>query len=148
MTDALASRPARPEDIDWLLALRLATMSEHFARSGQDLDDAEQLARVKHRFDAVRVLSRDGRDVGMTKILREGALWHLVQIQIVPEAQGQGLGSAVIGELLAEAEGAGAAVSLQVLKVNPAQRLYQRLGFVITDDTGHSYEMRAACGSA
>lgn len=117
-------------------------MSEHFTRAGQTLSAAEQMARLQHRFDAVRVLSRDGRDVGMTKILREGDVWHLVQIQIVPALQGTGLGGAVIRNLLEEAARAGVAVSLQVLKVNPARRLYERLGFTITADTGHSYEMR------
>lgn len=139
---APGSRPATEADVDWLLALRLDTMSDHFRRAGLALSEADQLARLRQRFDAVRVLTLDGRDVGMIKVVREPALWHLVQVQIAPEAQGAGLGRAVIEDLLADAAEAGVAVSLHVLKVNPARRLYERLGFRICGDAGDSYLMQ------
>ncbi len=33
-------------------------------------------------------------------------------------------------------------LKLNVLKANPARRLYERLGFAIVADTAHGFEMR------
>lgn len=44
--------------------------------------------------------------------------------------------------VLREAGQAGVAVELSVLKVNPARRLYERLGFVQVSEGEHSYLMR------
>ena len=46
--------------------------------------------------------------------------------------QGRGIGAAVLRRLLAEADAAGRAVRLGVLKGSPAARLYERHGFVWT----------------
>jgi len=44
---------------------------------------------------------------------------------------------------LEEARHTGQSVGLQVLKVNPARSLYERLGFLLTDETATYYLMRA-----
>jgi len=41
-----------------------------------------------------------------------------------------------------EARDAGASLKLDVLKANPARRLYERLGFTVIADTAHLFEMR------
>lgn len=139
----LGSRPASDHDLDWLLNLRLRTMSAYLEASGDTLSTADQLSRITWRFDAIRVLTLAGEPVGMSKILREPPIWKLVQIQCLPEHQGTGIGTRVITDLLAEAAAAGCAVELSVLKVNPARGLYQRLGFEITEEKSHSFTMRA-----
>jgi phosphoribosyl 1,2-cyclic phosphodiesterase len=47
-------------------------------------------------------------------------------------------------ELLAEARTAGLPVRLRVFRVNPAQRLYRRLGFVVTGETETHVQMEHA----
>ena len=74
-------------------------------------------------------MSRDGKD------------WHLIQIQMKPVFQGQGLGTQLIQTVIHEARSAGASLSLNVLKANPALRLYERLGFVVVEDAPHAYGM-------
>jgi ribosomal protein S18 acetylase RimI-like enzyme len=63
-----------------------------------------------------------------------------------PTAQGRGIGTALLTRLLAAARGRYPAVSLNVRATNPAQRLYQRCGFVVVDTItnrvgGVSYNM-------
>lgn len=140
--DDLSERGASPDDVEWLVDLRLATMSEHFRRSGQVLSVADQRGRVLQEFSSIRIVQLGGLDVGMMKVVRSPDVWHLVQIQLLPQYQGRGLGSSLVGGLLKDARRAGVAVSLHVLKVNPAKRLYERLGFQVVSDLGHSYEMR------
>ena len=64
-------------------------------------------------------------------------------IEILPEYQNRGVGSAVIRDVLAQAQAEGLPVGLQVLKVNPARRLYERLGFNVVGETATHYLMRA-----
>ncbi len=82
-----------------------------------------------YRLDCARIVVCDGAEVGLLKVDREREPWELIQIQLLPACRGQGLGETLIRDLLAEAATAGADVELSVLKGNPAQRLYARLGF-------------------
>lgn len=142
ISDELSERDPSPEDVDWLVELRLATMREHFERSGQMLSSADQRSRVLQDFSSIRILQSGDLDVGMMKVVRSPEVWRLVQIQLLPQYQRRGLGAFLVGGLLKDARRAGVAVSLHVLKVNPARRLYERLGFQVVSDHGHSYEMR------
>ena len=55
--------------------------------------------------------------------------------------RGTGMGTALLKDLLAEAERAGKPVRLQVLKTNRAIRLYARLGFAITGESPTHLQM-------
>jgi len=70
----------------------------------------------------------------------------LADIEILPEWRGRGLGTAIVGAILADATTRGLPTSLQVLKVNPARRLYARLGFRVVAQTPTHYVMRAGPG--
>lgn len=140
----LTRRPATAADVPFLLELRRLTMDAHLAAAGLSLSDANHLQRVEVDFDAARVLEQDGRPVGLLKLARRGLEWELVQIQLAPALQGGGHGRALLEELIAEARQAGATVRLSVLKVNPARRLYERLGFVVETENEHSFGM--VCG--
>ena len=73
----------------------------------------------------------DGQDVGLISVERRPAQLFLATIEILPEYQNRGVGSAVLMAVLAQAQAEGLPVGLQVLKVNPARRLYERLGFSV-----------------
>ena len=113
-------RPAREADLPFLRALRAQSMREHLENSGLAYDEAAQEARILDRFNCARIVVCDGADVGLFKVCREGSPWEL--IQLLPAAQGRGLGAALIRDLLADAAAAaaGVAVELSVLKANPA----------------------------
>ena len=57
-------------------------------------------------------------------------------IAVDPAHTGQGIGGALLTELLLDAERMFAAVSLSVRDDNPARRLYERFGFRPVDDRG------------
>ena len=62
-------------------------------------------------------------------------------MQILPGYQGRGIGGGVIRAVLVQARQARVAVSLRVLRGNPAMRLYERLGFQITAESGIEFNM-------
>jgi len=129
----LQRRPATEADIPFLVALREQTMDVHLAASGVDIRSgdpgAARLERVRQRFDCAEILLLDGEPVGLVKVVKAPGCWKLQQIQLGPRLQGQGYGRELIEQLVADAGAAGADVSLNVLKANPAKRLYERLGF-------------------
>jgi ribosomal protein S18 acetylase RimI-like enzyme len=61
---------------------------------------------------------------------------RLVDIALLPEFRGQGIGGKIIKDLISEAENKRLPLTLTVLKTNDgALRLYQRLGFIsVADD--------------
>jgi ribosomal protein S18 acetylase RimI-like enzyme len=56
--------------------------------------------------------------------------------------RGHGIGTAVMHRIIDEASTAALAVTLGVVKTNPALRLYGRLGFRITHEDERKYYMR------
>jgi ribosomal protein S18 acetylase RimI-like enzyme len=81
--------------------------------------------------------------VGVLQVKRTEAEVVLQNIRIAPAWQRRGLGTAIIQDILGEARYDGLPVALRVLKVNPARRLYERLGFAVTGETPTHYKMRA-----
>jgi ribosomal protein S18 acetylase RimI-like enzyme len=138
----LSLRPAVEADIPFLLALRQATMTAHFAASGEQVTAQAHRERVLYRYENAQVIERGGAPAGLFKVTRDAGAWQLVQIQLSPELQGKGIGQALISELIAEARAAGASLTLHVLHQNPARHLYERLGFRVFEVGAHEFGMR------
>jgi ribosomal protein S18 acetylase RimI-like enzyme len=60
-------------------------------------------------------------------------------LAVLPPYRGQGIGTALLNALVADAPGA---ISLSVSADNPALRLYQRFGFSIVDETAGSLKLK------
>lgn len=61
---------------------------------------------------------------------------RIVDIAILPEHRGKGIGSKILSDLIRQSELSGKKLNIHVEHFNPALRLYERLGFKKTDDTG------------
>ncbi|MBO9557902.1 MAG: GNAT family N-acetyltransferase [Caulobacter sp.] len=99
----------------------------------------------------LEIVTVDSAPVGRLATDRDARGVHLIDIALIPERRGQGIGEAILRGLMAEAAGAGTPVTLQVARDNPgAQRLYFRLGFVLTEvnDTHLSLRWPAPSPSA
>lgn len=79
------------------------------------------------------ILLHDGQEVGQVRIAHVDGMTVLVDIALLPECRGRGIGAMVLQRLQAEATRSGRFLRLRVTRENPAGRLYERLGFVITD---------------
>ncbi len=110
---------------------------------GWDEEFQERRFRESYDHTETQVVVVDGQAIGLLGVSeREGATF-IDQIEIVPDYQGRGIGTALINEVLAR----GRPVELAVLKVNvDARRLYERLGFRVTCETDSHYHMRAEPG--
>jgi ribosomal protein S18 acetylase RimI-like enzyme len=61
---------------------------------------------------------------------------RIMDIALLPEHRGSGIGSKLLRELQDEARAAGKTLSIHVERFNPALRLYERLGFQQVEDKG------------
>lgn len=75
------------------------------------------------------VVMGGGDTVGVVGLVHHVDQVYVTRIEVHPDAQNQGIGTAVLRQILQEAGEVGKAVSLHVFGINPARRLYERLGF-------------------
>lgn len=123
-------RPATLKDKEFLRSLHRETLREYVEQTW-GWDEEWQRKRFDERFDPadMRIIVVEGDDVGMLKVGREEDRIFLENILIAPSHQRRGIGTQLIQSLMEEADERGVPLRLQVLKVNPARRLYERLGF-------------------
>jgi ribosomal protein S18 acetylase RimI-like enzyme len=138
-------RPEQPGDEAFLFAVYASTRLEELAITGWD--EATCTAFLNMQFRAMRmgygsafpkadfsVVLLDGHPVGRMVVDRPSDEIHLVDLALLPENRNRGIGTALMRDLLDEAQNTGKPVHLRVLKGSPANRLYQRLGFKQTED--------------
>ena len=78
--------------------------------------------------------------VGRYYLQRADSGHLIVDICLFPGLRGSGVGGALIRHSQAEAAALGRGMHLHVMRTNPAaRRLYERLGFVVTNDSGASH---------
>ena len=94
------------------------------------------------------VILRAGESIGRLYLDRWTHEYRLIDIAFLPEHCGQGLGAALLSDVIAEATADGKCVTIHVEKHNPAMRLYRRLGFVVVEDKGIYDLMRWTAPSA
>ncbi|NKB99898.1 MAG: GNAT family N-acetyltransferase [Pseudomonadales bacterium] len=142
MFEDLNFRVAKHSDIEWLVKLRIKTMSAYLLAAHEYLSEEEQRARVVQDFESIQIILRNSMDIGMLKVVKHPSNWKLVQIQLQPESQGSGIGRYILEQLIEETRAKAVSLSLSVLKVNPAKHLYDRLGFYVVKEKNESYEMQ------
>jgi len=81
-------------------------------------------------------------DVGRISLTRHWRKIFLRDIELMVPERNHGVGTAIINAVLTLARNSDRYVELRVLRCNPAQRLYARLGFRVIDDDGARLRMR------
>jgi ribosomal protein S18 acetylase RimI-like enzyme len=142
-------RPAATNDKEFLWWLHQATMREYVDKTW-GWDDNWQRERFDAGFDpnTLQIIEADHETIGYISVQRKPEEIFLTSIEIAPGFQNRGIATQLILELFAEADLSRKPVRLFVLKVNPARRLYERLGFECVEETNTHYVMRRWPGTA
>jgi len=141
----ISLRPFRPDDQEFLFELYASTRLHEIAGFGWPAAQQEMFLRMQFNaqyrsYEAAygraehQIVEQDGKPVGRIMVLWEKDSALLVDIALLAEHRGRGVGSELLGELVQKCTHAGVPLRLQVLKTNPALRLYQRLGFTRTGE--------------
>ncbi|KHK48462.1 GCN5 family acetyltransferase [Ralstonia sp. A12] len=141
-----ALRPLTDADQPFLLHLYGTTRETELQVTGWTDEQKAQFIRMQ--FDAQQrayfaypdadffVIEQDGVAAGRLYLQHRQDALLIIDISLVPEQCGAGVGSAVISAVFAQALAVGKRVQIHVERFNPAQRLYQRLGFRLVEDKG------------
>ncbi len=152
MTVGLTSRP-QVRAVDpvaergLLMGLYARARAEEFASLPEDQRDgllafqyeAQDRAITSATPGATRaVIELDGAAVGLFVVHRTPTEIRIVDISLLPEARGAGIGTAVLTELICESRSTQRPVTLHVAHGNRARTLYERLGFrLVATDGAH-----------
>lgn len=143
----VALRPVADEDLPFLLRVYASTRAEELAQVPWSAEQKE--AFLRQQFEAQHawwrehytgasfdVVLLDGAPVGRLYVDEWKSEIRIVDIALLPEQRGSGVGTRLLRRVLARGDAAGKPVSIHVERFNPALRLYGRLGFREVEDKG------------
>ena len=133
-------RPATDADDDFCLRLNLATMREYVEPIyGWDLDVQRRQHAAWFNADRLSIIEEDdGAAIGVLDVSDESDHLYVSRVEILPEVQGRGIGTAVMEALM----GQGRTIRLRVFTNNVrARRFYERLGFILDHDSEDEHHL-------
>ena len=140
-------RPITPADDEFLARVYASSRAEELAVTGWS--EGQKADFCRSQFDAqsvyyaanypgasFQIIEREGWPVGRLYV----ACWEkeirFVDITLLPEFRGSGIGTQLLRDLQDEARTADKSLTIHVERFNRALELYQRLGFKQVEDKG------------
>jgi len=141
-SEQLAFRPATPADSAFAYEVKKAALGPYIAQAF-GWDEAQQRAFHAEEYDPTitQIILFGDQQIGWLAVQRADTTLFISDMYCLPSFQGQGIGKQLLQALLTEADTARYVAKLDVLKVNPARRLYERCGFSIVGENAHFYHM-------
>ncbi len=140
-------RPITGADMPFLERVYASTRTDELAVTNWSAAQKEAFCRMQFNAQhehyqrhysgaSFSVIECDEIAVGRLYVDRWTREIRIVDIAILPEHRGRGIGTRLLGNLQEEARFNGKLLSIHVERLNPALRLYERLGFRILEDKG------------
>ncbi len=149
----ISLRPITPGDDAFLARVYASSRAEELAVTGWPVELKADFCR--RQFDAqsayyaanyprasFQIIEREGWPVGRLYVDRWENEIRIVDITLLPEFRGSGVGTKLLRDLQDEARAAGKSLTIHVERFNRALSLYQRLGFQQVEDKGVYLLMR------
>lgn len=135
-------REAFDKDYEFLYELNASTMKKYIEQTW-GWDDKMQQEYFKSKFspDKYKIIVVNEKDIGVISVLNNVGEIFIDLIEIMPEYQNRGLGTAILNEIIDNAKSNDFTIRLQVLKINPAINFYKRLGFIVSSETHTHFVM-------
>jgi ribosomal protein S18 acetylase RimI-like enzyme len=150
--DPIGLRPATPEDSAFLFSVYRSSRLDDLTTlnwTGEQIEDflakqyeaQERFCKNDYPHAEELIVLRAGDPVGQMMIERGEREIRMVDLALLPEHRNAGIGTYLIGRLLADAEKSGSSFRVQVMRSNAAVGLFERLGLVRTGETGSHYQL-------
>jgi ribosomal protein S18 acetylase RimI-like enzyme len=148
----IAYRPMTDADLPFTAALYASTRASEMAATGWPAATQAAFLAQQHRAQHLHyraanpsaewlIIEAAGTAVGRLYLGGDSEELRLIEISLLPERRGGGLGAAILRDVQAQARAEGRFVSLHVEPANPARRLYERLGFVAVESRPNAIRM-------
>ncbi|HEX8650774.1 MAG TPA: GNAT family N-acetyltransferase [Pyrinomonadaceae bacterium] len=150
---SITFRAIEPQDEGFLLKVYASTRTEELERvpwneAQRDaflrMQFAAQHQHYRERYPdaAYEIIFLNQEPVGRLYVARLDEEFRIIDITILPEHRGGGVGTSIIKGLLNEASESGKPVRIYVESFNPSLRLFERLGFTRIDEHGVHWLMQ------
>lgn len=148
-----------PADHDFLLSLYAATRTAELSAAGWSRARARAFIRMQfeaqtRHYDAFfprasrSLIAVDGEPAGRLTVERSRAEIRIVEIALLPEFRGAGVGSLLVGHLLEEADATGLPVRCHVAHGNGARAFWESLGLAAQGSDGIHVAMERGCATS
>jgi ribosomal protein S18 acetylase RimI-like enzyme len=144
-------RDASANDLRLTYEITRDAMRKYVEQTWGEWNEAEQIQKHRDSFTPVthRIICIGEKEAGVVAVEDLPDHVWLVKLYLLAKARGQGIGSAVLRDVIGHAERLGLPIRLRVLRVNEqAQALYARHGFRIAGETPERCFMVRAPGAA
>jgi ribosomal protein S18 acetylase RimI-like enzyme len=138
----ISFRQALDQDFDYCKRLYFGEME--WIIKELHLDREAQAASFQQQWDLtqVRIIALDGCDVGWLQSMTQDDELFIAQMFVDHAFQRRGIGTEVMKRLIGEAARANQTMRLNVVRINPAVRLYERLGFQVIREDNRKFYMK------
>ncbi|GAA3243727.1 GNAT family N-acetyltransferase [Dactylosporangium siamense] len=135
MTALWTVRPATPTDVEPIAEIRAEVLRPDLERLGR-YDEHRVRQRLRDSFtpDHTTIIVTGGAVAGSVAVRPAGDCRWLEHFYLTAALHGQGIGSAVLRNVLTRADADRAPVRLNVLQGSAARRLYERHGFTVESE--------------
>lgn len=123
-------------DSDFVYQLKKIVLKEYVENTWQrwDEDFQKRFHKENYNISNIKIITVGDKRVATIDVNEGDKNIFISGLYVLPEFQGQGIGSAILKELSDKAQSANKRLELEVLSVNVnAQRLYKRLGFKMAE---------------
>jgi GNAT superfamily N-acetyltransferase len=141
-TMSIELRPALDYDFEYCRRIYFVEMRWIIDELHLDRTAQETSFRQQWHAAQVRIIVLGGTDVGWLQAITQDNELFIAQMFVDGPFQRRGIGTEVMRRLIAEANQANLAVRLNVIRINPARRLYERLGFRVTHEDDRKFYMK------
>lgn len=145
ITDTISLRPLKADEEDFWREVFYDSVRSHFEALQMPDDDLNRLLEMQFQAQSNdygsnypnasnSVIEHRGVRVGRVILSTEHNDLHLVDIAILTEFRGRGIGTRILAWLCDQSRASGLPIRFYVEKLNPAARLYERMGFKVVED--------------
>lgn len=141
---AITMRAVREDDSPFLLGLYYSTREAELKLVPWWTDEQKRMF-IEIQFQAQKayyaaacphatyeIIVKDDEPAGRLYLDRQGEADHILDITILPQLRGAGIGTSVLEGILRNADRVDKPVTIYVEDFNPSLRLFERLGFRVS----------------
>ena len=145
-------KPIENSDFPFLKKVYRSTREKEIETTGWSEQEKEKFiefqfnAQHSHYVNSFKgadflIITLKGTDIGRLYLWKTESQIRIIDISLLDKYRGRKIGTKILTEMIEESNKTGKKLNLHVDQNNPALKLYERLGFRITDDKGVYYFM-------
>ena len=131
------------DDIDFILLLKELGFKWYIEKIyGWDIEIQRNktIEELDSHINNMRIIMLDDKDIGVTTFYEEKGDYVVGLLIVHPDYQEKGIATSIIQDYISKAKREKKNILIKTYKLNPAKKLYERLGFIpYNEDNTHVY---------